>query len=148
MSNRLGLGCEVEVRITIPLDFGRLSGRTENEGEIIQKVPVSRPRNTVKIHQQFRVSDRARIYAHFNITFELYLESPGQDLTNPDAGMVLVEQRAIRLQVSNTYTFNPEADFLLISSSTTREQQSGAIQHFIRNRVNMDIDIFNAEHLP
>lgn len=91
----------------------------------------------------FCVLSTARNHERFPITFELYLESPLQDPTSETVETVLVERHAIYLQVSNTYSRNPNSKILLITNPKTAEGQSQAIQHFIRSNLWMELDLCN-----
>lgn len=134
----------IEVRMAIPSNFGRLlPSSDEEEVEVIQPVPCTRPKDSLTMQQQFRVLTTARSHKHFLVTFELWIESPLQDVMDETPEMVLVERNALRMQVSNTYTRTPNAKVLLITNPKTTEQESRAIQHFIRSTLRMEVDLCN-----
>ncbi|KAF2680439.1 hypothetical protein K458DRAFT_91399 [Lentithecium fluviatile CBS 122367] len=140
----LSPGRIVEVRSTLPADFGRLITEAEKEVvEVINRLPSCRSKGSLLMQQQFRVLSTARSHVHFRIMFELYLESPLQDPNKQDAEMILVERHTISLQVSNAYNPLPNSSVLLITNPKTTERQSHAIQHFVRNDLCMEMDQCN-----
>ncbi|KAH7393089.1 hypothetical protein BKA66DRAFT_567808 [Pyrenochaeta sp. MPI-SDFR-AT-0127] len=133
----------VEVSITIPEQYGRLiSDSTEENTAQDQGVPLVRPRDVITMDQRFRLLAAAKNHDHFRITLDLYLEGPGQ-LLGDAVEMVLVERRVVSLQVSSTYTPQPNAKFLIVTNPRTTESQSRAVQDFIQNSLHMEVDLCN-----
>lgn len=125
--------------MTIPEEYGRLiADSTEEATAQDRSVPCIRPRDVATVEQRFRLLTAAKNHDHFRISLDLYLEAPQQP-PGETAEMVLVERRVISLQVSSTYTPQPNAKFLVVTNPRTTERQSQAIQDFIQNSLQMEV---------
>ena len=134
----------IEVEISIQQKFGLLITSKDDEvEESVEAVPRVRGNDVVSIPQQFHVLATARNHTQFTITFDLYLEEPLQDLAILEPGMVMIERHTVCMQVSNMYTYQPNAQFLLITNPKTTARQSQAIQNFIKTDLKMEVDLCN-----
>lgn len=130
--------------MTVPQQYGRFLSSNGAESTMTdQSIPFMRPRDHATMQQQFCVLGTARSHEHFRIILDLYVESPEQ-VSEETVDMVLVERRAISLQVSSTYSPKPNAKFLLVTNPATNERQSRAVQDFIQNSLLMEVDLCNA----
>ena len=57
----------------IPTEFGRFAVEEEEVEASDQPVPYTRPKDSLSMHQKFRISPNARNSKHFSVTIELYL---------------------------------------------------------------------------
>jgi hypothetical protein len=132
----------VEIRSILPKDFGQLVSEDECE-EVVQEVPTIRPRASISMQQRFYIHTTAHCHRNFPITFEMYIESPCQEIVNGMLETTLVEVQTVTIQVSNAYIPTPSAQVLLITNPNTAEKQLRAIQLFVTSHLRMKIDICN-----
>ena len=47
------------------------------------------------------------------------------------------------MQVSDHFTYNPQANFLLVTNSSTNRSRAHTVQRFIREDLKMEVDVWN-----
>jgi hypothetical protein len=57
--------------------------------------------------------------------------------------VVLVQRQEINMQVSDHFTYNPLANFLLVTNSSTNRSRAQTVRRFIREDLKMEVDVWN-----
>lgn len=96
------------------------------------------------MEQQLEIRDDAECYQHIVAIVSLYLGSPSRrDGAEEREEVVLVQRQEVNMQVSDHYTYNPLASFLLVTNSITNHLRAQAVKRFIKEDLKMEVDVWN-----
>lgn len=76
----------------------------------------------------------------------VYLEDPLHEDTQDgetEVGKNLIQQVNLRIQISSLYNYNPQSSFLLVTSSASTPSRVQAIQNFINENLEKQLDVWN-----
>ncbi|KAI0542648.1 hypothetical protein GGR58DRAFT_509987 [Xylaria digitata] len=134
----------VEIDVSFPAAFGELELEPDQwrESVTITSGDIQGGRGLV-LERQFRIHNNAQSYQHIAALFKLYLSKPKQSTPDGQDEVNLVHVIEIRMQVSDHYTINPGASFLLVTNSETGGERARSIRRFINNSLGMEIDTWN-----
>ena len=135
----------VEVCSSFPIDCGSLlSPLNEWANEVTKDVASAAPTIGTSSSQAIRIRSDADSYRHVEISMGLYLRDPVHE---DDIGVVvekkLVQQIKLRVQISSLYNHNPQSRFLLVTNVESTGTRVQAIQNFINNNLEMEVDRWN-----
>ena len=108
-------------------------------GEAVDELDYLEPGAAVPIDQDFRVSQHAEDYSYGYMRLELRLSHPNKVVQARTIGVVY----GIQLQISGKYTYDPDAQFLLIVNSHTPLFAIHQIRRYIWDMLSLRVDTFN-----
>lgn len=137
----------IEAQISFPGDFGvLLSPRNIWETQVDCHVTELRAQEFIPLRQKLRIASDAKSYQHVAIQVDLYISVPLHEITNldnPEVEMQLIQQNNLVVQVSAHHTFNNESNFVLVTNFEISRDRVQAIQRFINDELNMQMDEWN-----
>jgi hypothetical protein len=135
----------VEIDVAFNADFGSLeSERGEWLEDVSKSLPNVPSKDVLSVEQQLAIRDDAECYQHVVAIVCLYLGIPLQRGTaEGQEEVVLVQRHEINMQVSGHFTYNPLANFLLVTNSSTNRSRAHTVQRFIREDLKMEVDVWN-----
>lgn len=137
----------IEAQISFPGDFGvLLSPQNIWETQVDCHVTELRAQEFIPLRQKLRIASDAKSYEHVAIQVDLYISVPLHEITNldnPEVEMQLIQQNNLVVQVSAHHTFNNESNFVLVTNSEISRDRVQAIQRFINDELNMQMDEWN-----
>lgn len=137
----------IETQISFPGDFGvLLSPQNIWDTQVDRHITELRAQEFIPVGQKLRIASDAKSYQHVAIQVDLYISVPLNGITNldnPEVEMQLIQQNDLVVQISAHHTFNNESKFLLVTNSKISRNRVQAIQCFINNELNMQMDEWN-----
>jgi hypothetical protein len=136
----------LEVKIWIPSETGSLLLSNDKWGPETAIKPGAMEGNaSVKLTQVSKISHLAKDHTYAEIRIGLHITPPGpvssngKKTRNGDA----VQTSDLRIQVSSAHVYNDEAAVLVVTNARTPSDQFEAIGYFIRNDLNLIMDVWN-----
>ena len=136
----------LQVKIWIPSETGSLLLSNDKWGPKTAINPGAIEGNaSVKLTQVSKISHLAKDHTYAEIRIGLHITPPGhvpsnrKKTPNRDA----VQTFDLRIQVSSAHVYNDEAAVLVITNARTPSDQFEAIGNFIRNDLNLKMDVWN-----
>lgn len=137
----------VEVCSSFPADCGTLLCQTgEWANEVTQDVATAASTTVTTLSQNIRIGRNADNHRHVDIWMGVYLEDPIHEdaqYGEVEVGRNLIQQVNLRIQISSLYNYNPQSSFLLVTSSESERSRVQAIQNFINDNLEKQLDIWN-----
>ncbi len=137
----------VEVCSSFPADCGTLlCPRDEWANEVTHDVANAASTTATALSQTIRIGRNVDNYRHVNIWMGVYLEDPIHGNTQEgeaEVGRNLIQQVNLRIQISSLYNYNPQSSFLLVTSSESTRSRVQAIQNFINDNLEKQLDVWN-----
>ena len=119
--------------------FNLAYSATAQGGEAVDELDFLEPGAAVPIDQDFRVSQHAEDYSYGFMRLELRLSHPNRAVQTRSIGVTY----GVQLQISGKYTYDPDAQFLLIVNSHTPLFAIHQIRRYIWNMLSIRVDTFN-----
>ena len=137
----------VEICSSFPADCGALLCPTnEWANEVTHDVENAAPRTATVLSQTIRIGRNADDHRHVDIWMGVYLEDPIHEdaqYVEAEVGRNLIQQVNLRIQISSLYNYSPQSSFLLVTSSESTRSRVRAIQNFINDNLQKQVDIWN-----
>ncbi|KAK3347113.1 hypothetical protein B0T25DRAFT_553663 [Lasiosphaeria hispida] len=109
----------------------------ETPHDLVDMIDVLEPGETMPITVEFRVSDLVDDFTTGSMLINLMLADPS---THALRSVVSFD---LRIQVSPSYRYNPDAHFLLVINAQSPNAFVLQILHFIEYGLRLDVDVFN-----
>lgn len=137
----------VEVCSSFPADCGTLLCPTDEwANEVTHDVDNAAPRTAAALSQTIRIGRNADDHRHVDIWMGVYLEDPihgDAQYDEAEIGRNLIQQVSLRIQISSLYNYSPHSSFLLVTSSESTRSRVRAIQNFINDNLEKQLDTWN-----
>lgn len=114
--------------------------------EVAHDVVNTAPTTATALSQTIRIRRDVDNHRHVDIWMGVYLEDPRHGDTHDgesEVGRNLIQQVNLRIQISSLYSYSPQASFLLITSSASTPSRVQAIQNFINENLEKQLDVWN-----
>ncbi len=114
--------------------------------EVTQDVPNVASTSAAPLSQTIRIERDAENYRYAEIWMGVYLEEPipaDADGVKFELRMNLIQQVTLRIQISSLYNYQPQSSFLLVTNSASTRSRMQAIQNFINDNLEKQVDIWN-----
>lgn len=135
------------VKISIPSETGSLlvsNGKWETKTAISPR--AMKANSSVELTQSSKISHLARDHSYAEIHVEFYISSPDPvsiNGKNTPRAHRMTQSFDLRIQVSAAHVYDEEAVVLVVTNAKTPPDQFEAIGNFIRNDLNLKMDVWN-----
>lgn len=140
-------GRPIEVDVSMPADCGSLlSPEQEWMESVVNEVESLPLSSSMSMKQMIQISPDAQNYRQLVLNLVLYLAIPNHNATPEDDSPIpvsIVQKCEIRIQISSSYNYNPRADVLLVTNPETPLFQYQAIQRFLIDSLDLEMDEWN-----
>ncbi len=137
----------VEVCSSFPADCGTLLCPMDKwANAVTHDVANAASTTATALSQTIRIGCNADDHRHVDIWMGVYLDDPihgDAQYGEVEVGRNLIQQVNLRIQISSHYNYNPQSSFLLVTSSESKRSRVQAIQNFINDNLEKQLDIWN-----
>ena len=114
---------------------------------MVNVVDILPSRKSVPMKQRLRVPSTAQNYQHVVLQVNLYISNPATDssgaVDETPIAIQLIQQCHLPIQISSDYSYDPNADVLLITNPSTTTRTFEALRKFISGSLNLKMDEWN-----